>query len=58
MADKATIGAWFDAASDGLILDQRTFWVFTLVVLIVKGAGPVSVDALVGRFLARDAAYA
>lgn len=57
-ADAMTIGAWFDRASGAHILDQRTFWVFTLIVLIVKGAGPVSVDAVVGRFRARSAAYA
>lgn len=39
-----TIGAWFDAASDALILDQRSFWVLLLAVLILKGAGPLSAD--------------
>jgi putative oxidoreductase len=39
-------GAWFDRASDGLILDQRAFWVLVLVVLVVKGAGPLSADRL------------
>jgi putative oxidoreductase len=42
-----TIGAWFDRASDALILDQRAFWMLLFLVLIVKGAGPVSAD----RFL-------
>ncbi len=39
-------GAWFDRASDGLILDQRAFWVLLLVVLALKGAGPLSVDRI------------
>lgn len=41
----ATLGAWFDRLPDGAILDQRAFWVLALVTLVVKGAGPVSVDA-------------
>lgn len=42
----ATLGAWFDRLPDGLILDQRAFWVVALTTLIIKGAGPVSLDAL------------
>jgi len=38
------LGAWFDKAPDALILDQRAFWVFVLLVLAIKGAGPLSVD--------------
>ncbi|MGB1034912.1 MAG: DoxX family membrane protein, partial [Primorskyibacter sp.] len=30
-AHGAATGAWFDKASDSLILDQRAFWVFLLV---------------------------
>jgi putative oxidoreductase len=37
-------GAWFDRASDALILDQRAFWIFLLVVLMLKGPGPLSAD--------------
>ena len=44
----AEAGAWFDRASDALILDQRAFWVFLLVVLVLKGAGPLSADRLLG----------
>ncbi|OYW59641.1 MAG: hypothetical protein B7Z10_05330 [Rhodobacterales bacterium 32-66-7] len=43
----AAPGAWFDNAPDGLILDQRGFWIFLLLVLLCKGAGPISAD----RFL-------
>jgi len=37
-------GAWFDRASDALILDQRGLWMLLFAVLIVKGAGPLSAD--------------
>ncbi len=45
---KDDIGAWFDNYSDGLILDQRLFWVMCLLLLIVKGAGKFSLDYLLG----------
>jgi putative oxidoreductase len=44
MADAATVGAWFDRASDSLILDQRALWGLLLAVLVLKGAGPISLD--------------
>ena len=44
-----TLGAWFDKDSGSLILDQRTLWVFLLIALVVKGAGPLSVDRLFHR---------
>lgn len=43
-ADAATVGAWFDKASGSLIVDQRSLWIFVLIVLVVRGAGPISVD--------------
>jgi putative oxidoreductase len=43
-----TLGTWFDRIPDSLILDQRLFWMLILVTLITKGAGPLSVDRLVG----------
>ncbi|WP_430463496.1 DoxX family protein [Tabrizicola sp.] len=46
-ASAATIGAWFDRASDALILDQRALWVVVLLTLVLKGAGPFSLDHLV-----------
>jgi len=46
IAEPATVGAWFDTASGSVILDQRALWVFLLLVLVVKGAGPVSLDRL------------
>lgn len=39
-------GAWFDRASDGVIMDQRLFWITTLVILVLKGAGPFSLDRI------------
>lgn len=49
-----TVGAWFDRASDALILDQRAFWVLGLLVLVLKGAGALSLDRLVAVRLARS----
>lgn len=49
-ADPKVLGAWFDRVPDGIIMDQRAFWVFVLLVLVIKGAGPLSFDrALRGR---------
>ncbi|WP_299146435.1 DoxX family protein [uncultured Tateyamaria sp.] len=42
--DGLVLGAWFDAPSNSLIMDQRSLWVFLLIVLVVKGAGPLSFD--------------
>ncbi len=41
-----TLGAFFDRFPDAIILDQRAFWVFALLVLVIKGAGPLSLDRL------------
>ncbi len=49
MADAATIGRWFDRASGALVLDQRAFWLFVLLVLVIRGAGPLSADRLLRR---------
>ena len=43
------IGRWFDGMPSALILDQRAFWVFLLLVLVFRGAGPLSVDAMLRR---------
>ena len=47
--DAATIGTWFDRLPNAAILDQRAFWVFLLVYLVVRGAGALSLDTLLGR---------
>ncbi|MEM6636698.1 MAG: hypothetical protein AAF667_12490 [Pseudomonadota bacterium] len=44
-ADETTIGSWFDRISDAPIMDQRAFWLFLLILLVLRGAGPISVDA-------------
>ncbi len=44
IAHAETLGAWFDRLPDGVILDQRAFWVLALLVLVFKGAGPLSLD--------------
>jgi len=45
----ADLGRWFDAASDSLVIDQRTLWVSVLVTLVMLGAGPLSLDRLLVR---------
>lgn len=45
-ADAATIGSWFDRASDALIADQRALWILLLLILVIKGAGSLSVDRI------------
>jgi putative oxidoreductase len=44
----AAAGFWFDRASDALILDQRALWLLLLAVLVLKGAGPLSADRVLG----------
>jgi putative oxidoreductase len=50
-ASAGTIGAWFDRASDSLIVDQRAFWVLLFALLVVKGAGAVSLDRFVRQWV-------
>jgi putative oxidoreductase len=45
-AEPNTIGALFDNSPEALILDQRLLWVFVLCVLVAKGAGRFTLDAL------------
>lgn len=44
----APLGGLFDRHADGLI-DTRALWLFPLVLLVLKGGGPLSVDALLAR---------
>ena len=48
LAQPKTLGVWFDKFPDGIILDQRAFWLFTLLVLLLKGGGAVSLDRILG----------
>ena len=50
-ADAATIGAWFDNLSNAVILDQRAFWVFLLLYLVVRGPGAISLDYVLRRWV-------
>lgn len=52
-ADAATLGALFDRLPGAAILDQRTLWIFLLALLVLKGAGPISLDARLARVGAR-----
>ena len=45
------LGAWFDRIADAPILDQRALWVMLLLILLVKGAGPLSVDRLTRQWV-------
>ncbi|MFP3944228.1 MAG: DoxX family protein [Alphaproteobacteria bacterium] len=49
--EQETIGSWFDRLSGAAILDQRALWVFLLLYLVIRGAGAVSLDHLLGRWL-------
>jgi putative oxidoreductase len=51
--DSKVLGAWFDRFADSVIMDQRAFWVFLLLVLVVKGAGPLSLDRALQSSLQR-----
>jgi putative oxidoreductase len=48
------LGHWFDTASGALIADQRALWLVLLAILVLKGAGPLSLDRLL--FQRADAA--
>lgn len=50
-ADAGTIGGLFDRVPDSLILDQRLLWMMLFLTLVLKGAGPLSVDRLIARRL-------
>ncbi len=45
----ADIGKWFDRDPSSILLDQRMFWAFLLLYLVMRGAGPISLDALLSR---------
>jgi len=49
-ADAATVGMLFDRDSASTIMDQRMLWMLLFAVLIVKGAGALSLDTLVSRW--------
>lgn len=50
--DASTIGALFDRFPDSVILDQRLLWIVPLAIVVTKGAGLFSLDALLSHRLA------
>jgi len=40
------IGVWFDNNPSATIMDERSFWVFLLLVLVLRGGGSLSLDRL------------
>ena len=40
--DGLVLGAWFAAPSNSLVMGRRALWVFLLLLLVIKGAGPIS----------------
>ena len=47
--DAKFIGDWFDRVPDAMLMDQRLLWVFPLIVLVIKGAGALSIDRALMR---------
>ena len=47
--DAKTIGMPFDGIPTGMIADQRLLWCLLLLVLVIKGAGAISLDALLKK---------
>lgn len=44
-----SVGALFDRFPDAVIVDQRLLWMVPLAVVVLKGPGLFSVDAVLGR---------
>ena len=42
--DAGTIGKLFDRHSESVIMDQRTLWMLIFALLVIKGAGALSLD--------------
>jgi putative oxidoreductase len=42
--DAKFIGGWFYRIADTMLMDQRILWMFPLIILVIKGAGALSVD--------------
>lgn len=47
--DARSVGAMFDRMPDAIIWDQRLLWVFVLAIIVVHGAGRLSLDHLFTR---------
>ena len=47
--DAKFIGDWFARVPDARLMDQRLLWIFPLIVLVIKGAGALSIDRALMR---------
>jgi len=47
--DATTIGAWFDNVPNSKIMDQSLIWIVMMLILVVRGGGPLSIDGLLNR---------
>lgn len=48
--DAGTVGALFDREASSLVMDQRALWMFLFAVLIIKGAGAISIDRVLSNW--------
>lgn len=51
-----TTGSLFDRFPDSAIADQRLLWIFLLAMIVVKGAGSLSLDRLAGNWVMKKGA--
>ena len=51
-----TTGSLFDRFPDSAIADQRLLWIFLLTMIVIKGAGSLSLDRLAGNWLMKKGA--
>lgn len=51
-------GHWFDRFASSEIMDQRLLWILLYAVLVIKGAGKLSLDALLVKLCWRSRAEA
>jgi putative oxidoreductase len=47
----ANLGAWFDGTSNKLVMDQRLMRMLLFAIMILKGAGPFSLDWVIRHFM-------
>ncbi len=48
-SDPKSLGGWFNSVPDSVIADQRLLWITVLLIIVIKGAGPLSLDRWMGR---------
>jgi len=51
-----TTGSLFDRFPDSAVADQRLLWIFLLAMIVIKGAGWLSLDSLASRWILRKGA--